>query len=330
MRYRSHLRLKFPGQYATELPDGTVIPWRTLTLQEFIDYDLAARSQILIECLLEDEIFIKCVLDPVIVKDMNKLPAGTIPMVVSAINSLSGPASIEELDCLLNLGRSSINNILHDLVEVTIQAFPAYTPDDLYDMDYITLMKRVALAEKKLLRTGMLKEPLSLISANQQETEVPQKAPVNLKQQFQEQQAPASRMNRQIPIIKNPEEVSFPKVPTTKATTIIKSADVDEHTAHYQGHEKGDRILLEDKMVKETAGFYKNYLKQIQETGKLQILTPDERKDEIDARMEENKRIAKELIERKKKQDKQEDEEVRKALAQKTARERRTKKLAKK
>lgn len=249
------------GIFVTTLPNGDEIPWRPLTMGEFIEYDNLIKSKKYPLAYIEDEIFRKCVLNEVLVKNLNKLNAGIISAVATNIISYSGPSSIDELNQHLNVNRSFAGEVLHMLVTYVCQAFPAYKLEDVYAMNYMTLMLRVAQSENKLLRTGAVAEPLTFINPDQQVQAPPQTPvvatppPVNMAKKFQQNTVPSQKQ------------------------TVITTNDVQEHTMAYTGHEKSDIELLEHQMVKDTTLIYKDYLQQAKD-GKITMKTPEQRKAE--------------------------------------------------
>jgi len=274
MEERLLLRELYGPVYVSVLPDGQRVPWKPLPVGEFLSYQDQFASGQYPTAFLENEVFKKCVLNPVLVSQINELLAGVVSTVVFSIMENSGPSDLTRLEELLNRSRVKANVVLHDMIALVCQAFPAYKPEDLYNMDAETFMFRVALAERKLLNTGILKEPLSLSDSKQKPTRpvqqpstpiaTPTPPPVNLAKAHREQQH------------KEPQ-------------TIISAADIREHEVVYTGHEKEDKIVLEHQMVKDTAKFYEDYMQQIQSGTKVQIKTPEERKAEALVRSEQNR-----------------------------------------
>lgn len=160
------IRKGFGRVFATILPEGFIIPWRVLSLQEYFEYHKdIARGVFPIE-VFEDEIFRLCVLDEKFIRQMDFLRAGEVTTVVSNIWEASAPADSQQLQHDLEVARMLIRNgsnvILHQLAELVAMAYP-YKPEELYSMNYHQLMDLAAKAESKLLRLGVIQEPVSLI-----------------------------------------------------------------------------------------------------------------------------------------------------------------------
>lgn len=158
------LRKLYGGFFAIEFDNGIVVPWRVLTLSEYLRYSEEYYRNLYPPSVLEDEIFRLCVKDKTILDQMDFLPAGIISSVVTSIWQYSCPQSVEQLSQDLDSARSLIMDerfkSLHDMVQLVFTAFPSYKLEELYDMEYGLLMKRFALAEKKLLEGGFLVEPV--------------------------------------------------------------------------------------------------------------------------------------------------------------------------
>jgi hypothetical protein len=167
------VRKRYGGTYVSLFEDGTTIPWRVLTLDEFVHYSIDQARGVIPAAILEDEIFRKCVLDPVTIQSMDRMPAGIVTTVSGQIWKHSGPhgpAQVnEDLDTARILNRLPEISFLNELVNQVIIAYPAYTPDDLYKMDYQTFLSRAALAEERLLRAGVVEEPFIAYSPEQLE-----------------------------------------------------------------------------------------------------------------------------------------------------------------
>lgn len=290
MDYLLYLRSRYGNVFATELPDGRVIPWRPLTVGEFMEYDGLLRTGQYPRAAIEDEVFTKCVLDEGVVKGIDSLRAGIVTTVTAAIFSVSGPHSPEEMNLIMNYNRMQADGVIPYVVSLICQAFPAYKPEDVYAMDYTTMMTRLAHAEHKLLRTGMISEPVSFHTIGQEpqapQRPQPQKPKVDSSKLFEEYYARQG--------VKPPPPTKPPPAPKAKKgqTTVITENDVAEHTTHYTGHEAEDRIILEAQMVDETSGIYDDYLEQMRKGEKVTIPSHEERMAAARKRMEANRQKA--------------------------------------
>lgn len=277
--------------FAVRLPDGQLIPWRALTVAEYVQYERLFHVGVYPRARLENEIFEKCVLDRTLVDEIGTIRAGVVTAVADAVMAHSGPTSLENLNELLNFSRHQASQVVHDLTGMICTAFPAYTPEDLEKLDYMTFMLRVAQAEKKLIQSGLLQQPLSF--------EPPDGAP----QQETVQPPPAPRPE-DLPGMWNQQQHPEPVIPKADfshdgSATVITKAEMIEHQAAYTGHENVDRIVLEKDMVEETAGHYGEYLKQIEDGQQVRIKSVEERKAEAEARAKENEAKYKAFLERK-------------------------------
>ena len=285
------LRKLHGSVFVSRLPNGQDVPWRPLTVGEFLEYDRLLKLNIYPRACIEDEIFRLCVLSSVIVDHIDQLRAGIVTSVASDILIYSGPSNVEDLDTLLNISRHEASQIMHKLATTVTQAFPAYKPEEIYEMDYKTFILRVAQAEDKLLSTGFLQAPLSFQPIDQEyipEPERPQpiitphvpieKERPNLKEQYAKQNQ--ETLQHAPPIPKHTEE-----------TTIIKKADIMEHQQVMTAHDKDP--VMHKQMADETANLYGDYLDQIKELQPgehVVIKTPEERKQEALKRSAEHKK----------------------------------------
>lgn len=284
------------GLYLTQLEDGTEVSWKPLSIGEFIEYDKLIKSSRYPFSYIENEIFVRCVQERDLVKNIDSLPAGLVSAVVAGILLYSGPQSIDELTLALNIGRNIAAEVLHMLATYICQAFPAYKLEDVYALDYTTFMLRVAQSENKMIRTGVVSEPLTFIDPNAlpQESipleETPQANTQDLLNQYYEQER-----------IKTP---AAPRaVPGTKQgkteQTIIRESDMKESSVALVGHEVTDKDLIEHQMVQETSAIYQDYLQQ-SKNGKITIKTPEQRKAEYLARAEKLKKLEEETLKKQK------------------------------
>lgn len=294
-----YLRKEFGRDvYATQLPSGEIIPWKPLTIEEFLEYDRLSKIKQYADVYLEDEVFCKCVLDKAYINNIGQQKAGIISAVATSILAYSGPSSPEDLNLMLEVNRRKTTEAIHSIVELICLGFPAYKPEDLYSMNYETLMLRAAQAEKKLLSSGLIKEPIKFYSQEEaaQQQEEQEKADQNkqknqkLIDQYFEQEGikiPDSiKQSKRERIVDHPTPPVIPDVAPGEQTIIAK-ADMMEHDTFMTGHEQD--IVNKVQVAKDTAKYYIDYLDQIKEGGKLKIKTVEERKIAAEARMEQNK-----------------------------------------
>lgn len=164
MREPHEVRQKYGGVYVTAFDDGLIVPWRPLSLESFIKYSSDFNNPIVPFACIEDEIFRKCVVDDTLIRQLSFLKAGIISTVVQNIWQFSGPSSIDGFNEDLAIARSIINGdlkALHNLVDIICMAYP-YKPEEIYAMEYETLMLRAVQAEQKLLTLGVIKESIDM------------------------------------------------------------------------------------------------------------------------------------------------------------------------
>lgn len=333
-----YLRKQYGEVFVTELPSGQIVPWKPLSTGEFLYYNSALIAGRYPRAYLENEVFTKCVLDRVLVDSIDKLKAGVVQVVVESILAFSGPQHPNELNYMLNLKRVEVNDAMHEIVGMICQAFPAYKPDEVYDMDYTTFMQRAALAERKLLRSGFITEPVAFEVVEDQAKQVKEQEEhqkrleqsKNMIDEFYKQEgikvpesAKKAREEKRKQVLGPSEPIPSCPPPSTERTIITKS-DMIELASFMSGHERD--VVHQIKATDETAKVYGDYLEQLRDGGTLRIKTDEERKAAAQKRMEENKQ---KLIEQQKKAAQAAKEELPKLLeVREEARKRKAKKAA--
>lgn len=272
----SDIRELYGSSYFTETPDGQIIPWKPLSIEEFVEYQTLLSSSLFSSYVLQIEIFRRCVTDKIIVDNIDIQKAGTIALVVEGILLVSGPNSQEELNNRIIESRKTINNLVHQIVSVICQAFPSYTPDVLYKMNYETLILRLALAEDKLLKAGLIEEPLSFFSKDKNTNKIKNKRLKNLKEDFEQKKD--YRLNPNNPRAKVEIENIKPKFKDNfneDGRLIITSQQMSEKTGAGIAFE--DLPIEEDRMLKEANELFGYYKKQLETQGKMEILKEEDR-----------------------------------------------------
>lgn len=160
-------RRRYGSNWLTVFPDNLEIPWRQLTLQEFLDYDNLFRSSNYTAAEIEDEIFQLVVLESVFTENIDILPAGVVSTVAAQVLQVSGVDSPEQLSEDLHLARQQVQDFITSAVTLICSVFPAYKPEDVFNLKYDVFMVRLAMAEKRLLELGLIIEPLSVIVEGQ-------------------------------------------------------------------------------------------------------------------------------------------------------------------
>src|SRR3990167_9894738 len=260
--------------FVTEAPDGLIIPWKPLSLGDFYKYDALFRETYIDPSVLENEVFSKCVTDPILVKEILNQKAGTITTVVKSIMEASGPNSIDEFNQILDYYRLVVQQPIHQLVSVICRAFPAYNPDDVYAMTFHIMMERLALAESKLMQLGLLNEPIELTNNLEKETREKSKVTLDskqIKEAFDLQDKPKKKINRQAKItedLTNEQPVDMNK----DGKTVISSENMRARFA--SGNDIEDLPLLEHELQKGAKAVFGDYIKQ---GNKVKIKTIEER-----------------------------------------------------
>ena len=293
--YPVHLRDAFGNVYVSCLDDSNEIPWRPLTIGEYIEYDKLYTSAIYPVSYLENEIFKKCVLKPFYVENINTLRAGIVSAVSNSIMDFSGPRSLNELNLLLEFHRGMSNTILDQIVSIVCQGFPAYTPEMVYAMDYHTLMARLAQAENKLIRTHQISEPINFFNKEEATKDTSSTSRVKkdtshlLEQYYAQEGFKDPRTHK--PVSANTK--AEPK--NAREQVVIADKDVKDSSRVFHeissGHDKADQIIAEYDMVQDTAKYYQDYIDQLKKDGKIIIKSDKERMEAALERARKNEAI---------------------------------------
>lgn len=100
--------------------------------------------------IVEDNIWEECVVEHTLRGTINTLNAGVVSTIVRLILGFSNPTSEKEIQEELSLVRDSSMNLRDEIIVKICQAFPAYTPEEVEDMEWKTQMRRLVQAEKIL------------------------------------------------------------------------------------------------------------------------------------------------------------------------------------
>jgi len=276
------LRGQHGDAYVATLSDGMQVAYRLLSLDEYLKYERLIETDVYPPAFLEDEIFDKCVTDQILVSRRNTLKAGVVTTVATLIFSQSGPQSLNHFNYDLNVKRIEASSVINEMVSIICQAFPAYKPDDLYQMDYSIFMLRAAQAERHLLRIGALTEPLSITSPEDIPTVPETKKPPHINME----DAPQKWKEKTVPKPTKPVQ----KPNTTK--TIIKKEDMKGQTFSGSAWDKIDTPPEQqfDAMVNDTVSFYNGYVEQMQEGKEVTIASVEERTAIAEERAKENEK----------------------------------------
>lgn len=100
--------------------------------------------------VVEDNIWEECVVEHTLQATVDDMNAGLVSTIVRLILGFSNPTSLQEVEDDIQQLRNETGNIRNDIVIKICQAFPAYTPDDVENMEWREQLKRLVQAEKIL------------------------------------------------------------------------------------------------------------------------------------------------------------------------------------
>jgi len=156
---------KHDNLYKVVFADNTIVLFRLLSWKEY-EYFHYMYGQNLID-QQDESLFDQCVLDIKHNPDRDKLRAGVVHTVTNIILSLSGPKSIENWqEALESARKDSVPTLLSQIEMVICRAFPAYKPDDIWNMGWPMIINRLAQAEQLLLQTKQIDKPLRFTGKN--------------------------------------------------------------------------------------------------------------------------------------------------------------------
>lgn len=160
MNETSKVRREFGNVYVTIFPD-MVVPWKPLSIGDFIEYSESVDRGLIPLSILDDEIFKKCVVDKTLIRQFDYLPAGIVTTTVYCILQFSGPQQSidDDLSVARNLIHSPVYSQFSQLINLITMVYQ-YTPSQLMDMRYEEFLKILALAEEKALQLGILSAPI--------------------------------------------------------------------------------------------------------------------------------------------------------------------------
>lgn len=256
--------------YLTIFPDGQLIPWHTLQIQEVLQYSREIARDHFPRAVLEDEIFKKCVLNPYYVRNLEFLKAGVVNAVVEAIWEFSAPQTPDQLtQDLDNLWKEQQGDyrVIYDFMSTILLAFP-YKPEEVGAMSYEEMMRTLVLADRKLIELGIRKEPTKIV-VDQPSTPPPSKPKIDAKalweakhfepQQDHKQNSKDTGSNKQGKWYKVSPILEVPP------THNVKLDEENPDIFALGGHEKQDLPLQRAMMIEDAKIIYRDVIKALEQ-----------------------------------------------------------------
>lgn len=247
--------------------DNLEIPWRQLTLQEFLDYDDLFRSGRYTPIEVEDEIFCAAVLESIYIENIDILPAGIVSTVATQIMQISGAQSPEQIAEDLNIARSQVQDFISSAVTMICSVFPAYTPETVYELKYDMFMRRLAMAEKRLFELGILREPLAVLSAEEQITPEQVELPSQRKRR-ELLETRRAELEKKLGNLNQEISVDHP-TPHVKGATVIGKHQMSGRLETDTGHDLMDKALWQHDAAQGLEHIYPEYFKLMKEGKKI-------------------------------------------------------------
>lgn len=155
-------KAKYSDLYRLKFEDDTEVVFRLLSFKEYEHFN-SLYLQGLIDSK-DESIFDRCVINLAIPKvPGEELRAGVKHTVINVILQMSGPNTLEDWQFQIENSRSELQHIITQVEMIICKAFPAYKPEDIWNMSWQTMMHRFAQAEAMLLQTGVLKEQIQIL-----------------------------------------------------------------------------------------------------------------------------------------------------------------------
>lgn len=256
-------RKRYGDNWLSIFENNIEVPWRKLSLQEFLYFNDLRNAGFYTLVEIEDEIFKACVLEPVYVENIDIIPAGIVSTVASQIFELSGPQSVEQIAEDLNFARYEVQDFVSSAITIICSVFPAYTPEALLAFPYETFMKRLALAEKRLLELGYIKEPISVIGENAQSQQAQEKPSDIKKKKLLEE--------KRIELEKKLKDLNAQAgTPSANSSgTIITKRQMSTNLDTDTGHDLQDKALWQHDAIQGLEFIYPEYFKMMKEGKKI-------------------------------------------------------------
>ena len=292
----AEVRHQYGDTYLTVFNDGFSVPWKPLSIGEYIHYDHQIARMVVPSACLEDEVFCKCVQDQDILESMDKLSAGIVTTVVHNIWEYSGPNTPQDLQKDFESARSTLKEgraaVIHQCAYMIATGFN-YTLEQVYAMEYDTFLLRLAQAEAKMLTMKIITDPLQLnfstspeekfANLNPERPPTPERVKVDAKEAWDRQQASQVQQRSQ-PTPDKPKGKWWGTSPVLEAEkrrninfTAEKQAADDTVLDSHERNEKGamkqyiiDQKLSgqRDKMLDDAKIIYKDLIESLDKSRK--------------------------------------------------------------
>lgn len=135
--------------YIYDSPDGRIL----FSLLPMSEYNLVKKVGQNFPGLipeLEDDIWRRCVVEQSFGTDLSAMKAGVISTLAELVMRLSCPQDIMSVELDLIAEREQLQDVTKQLNLKVCEAFPSYTPDEVDELPWSELIKKVAQAEKVL------------------------------------------------------------------------------------------------------------------------------------------------------------------------------------
>lgn len=285
------LRERYGSIFVLELPDNLVVPFSLLSLSDFFTYSKALSSNITSSWVIENEIFIKCVKDEVLIDNIYQQKAGTPTTVANTILQYSAPNSQEELNYFLNYNRQVVDKVLYQLINIICLAY-SYTPDDLLKKDVQEIFFLFALAERKLLDTGFVSEPFNF---GEQISRKPRKRPKidlsKLSEEYRQQEEEWNLRKLHQQGAKTPGMIMDNETPSfddesEDGQTVISGREL----MYNLDADPTSDSPAEAQMMEDAKFIFGDYLEALKKGEKIKIKSEEQRIAEAEKRIEENRK----------------------------------------
>lgn len=297
MKTPADLRERYGEIFVLELPDGQQVPFKLLSLKDYFSYSKAIEAGLIPKSILENEIFEKCVLDNVLVNSIHNQKAGTPTVVADTILQYSAPRSIEEFQYFLNYNRNIVSNVLYQVINIICLGFNSYTPDDILSKDIYEILFLLALAERKLLETGALSEPLDFSGGERQPKQKKPKVDISkLREEYEKQKDEFNIHKLHQEGKERPKSVVESEIPSFDDRDREGNVSISMNELMYNNRtlEEQDLKTLQDAKV-----IFKDYLEQVAKGERIKIKSDEQRIEEYNKMVAEKRKKFREKLKKK-------------------------------